>query len=418
MVQNLTANSANNFDNSGKVKSKQLKYYYKHRPEIKLRRKNRYDNSKKTHLKAITNNSNTNFLNNIEKSNVIKNPKDTPTVWSENKENSRVLSLFDLVCYGQNTLHPERMSTNHALTKTTFFVLPSIVQSILFSEEATFSEIYAAMELSSKENKLSNRQLRRRLQLLVNLKWLIKRDVFYYPNPFLVELWNKNKKFTFNLVESARLKIDFFHLLNIPLLNAKNSNQQILKTEVKFKNYQRTSEWHHAFFEGQVNITMVAENGDVYSTCLPVNFHASSGLDGYCKVNKYKFPHHTIPLSWSLFDVSEGKVYTKKGRTSRWSKNIEDYEYIHFDNSIKILCYPTRAQRLLFRDPFIHSLKKWNTKTCQYVEVSSFKLLDELFHYRFVKNLRRSQLFEALDLSYKPISGRPKKCKNENNYKK
>jgi hypothetical protein len=196
----------------------------------------------------------------------------------------------------------------------------------------------------------------------------------------------------------------------VPLIYALRSNQKFIKSEVKFHKYNRTSEWEHAFFEGYVNIKIYAENGDVYQTYLPVNFHASPKLDwvnGYRVQDRYGFPHHTLPLKWVLFDVLEGRTYSKKGRETRRSKEVGECEYIHFDNSFKILHYVDKAQYLMFNKPFQNALKKWNTNACEYVEVSSFELLEKLFYYRFVENKRRKDLFEALGLKYKPISGRP-----------
>lgn len=54
---------------------------------------------------------------------------------------------------------------------------------------------------------------------------------------------------------------------------------------------------------------------------------------------------------------------------------------------------------------------KWNNNQCEYVEVRDFKTLEKLFYYRFVKNKRGKELFEALGLKYKPISGRPNNAK-------
>jgi hypothetical protein len=74
---------------------------------------------------------------------------------------------------------------------------------------------------------------------------------------------------------------------------------------------------------------------------------------------------------------------------------------------ILILC----QQTLAFKKPFKYALMKWNNNQCEYVEVGDFKTLEKLFYYRFVKNKRRKELFEALGLKYKPISGRPNNAK-------
>jgi hypothetical protein len=316
--------------------------------------------------------------------------------------------------------------------KTPFtFVLPEIVLYTTVREQASFSDLehYCNLELLCRE-KFSKHQLGHAVQLLVNLKWLIRRGkndfAVYYPNPFLAALYKKNRYHVYLLAEFARLKVDFFKLLNVPLLNALKSNQKIVKTEVTFHKYsmEEAKPWVRAWFEGFVNIKLNAENGDQFQTYIPVNFHASSKIVGYNPETKkpitdpYGFPHHTLNLSWSLFDIIEGREYTKKGRETRWSKDGRDYEYIHFDNSFKILHYNLkteygRAQYLMFKKPFEYALRKWNTKSCEYVEVSSFELLEKLLHYRFAENKRRQELFEALNLNYTPITDRSKNTKTK-----
>jgi hypothetical protein len=46
---------------------------------------------------------------------------------------------------------------------------------------------------------------------------------------------------------------------------------------------------------------------------------------------------------------------------------------------------------------------KWNNDQCEYVEVGDFKTLEKLFHYRFVENKRKQELFEALGLKYNQL---------------
>ena len=88
-----------------------------------------------------------------------------------------------------------------------------------------------------------------------------------------------------------------------------------------------------------------ADNGNIYKIIL-VNFHASSKIIGYNKetkqrlADKYGFPHHTIPLKWSLFGVLESSEIIRKGI---------DCMYVHFDSSFKILHYKTDGQNVVFR---------------------------------------------------------------------
>ena len=353
----------------------------------------------------------------IKKSNDMIEQLNNKFINTKNNQNNALMSFFNMVNYAHSHLNPEREKPLSRRTKpTSTLVLPEIVMFVLFCEYAGFWMIEGNFK-----DKLSNRQLKRALQLLVNLKWLVRRGrseiATYYSNPFLAVQIERHKSLYF-LAEYSRLKIDFFDLLNLPLLNALTSNQKITKTEVEFTEYKIgfKKPWIRAFFEGDMEIRLHAESGNIYQTFLPVNFHASPKLNWKEENGKkirvqepYGFPHHTIPLRWVLFDITESRQYTKKRRKSRWDKNLGKLEYIHFDNSFKILHYTDIAQYLAYNKPFENALKKWNTKTCEYVEVGDFKTLENLFYNRFVRNKRKNELFEALGLRYMPISGRPKK---------
>jgi hypothetical protein len=216
------------------------------------------------------------------------------------------------------------------------FARPSLVEEVLAHEGQYY------YELKIKFPTLSARQLQRNLQKLVKDKWLVRwgRGNFtnYYPNPFLLALYRWDKQYVF-LCEYSRLNVDFFDLLNIPLLGAVNQN--VILAETKFRSYVSQDAWVKAFFEGQITIKLQTDVG-MFETILPVNLHAANKLNGSRIVGKDKktkknvvktvtnpfgFPHHTIPLAWCLFGILESSEY-QNGNT-----------YIHFDNSFKILKY-------------------------------------------------------------------------------
>jgi hypothetical protein len=391
-VNNEISSDAVSSNNSTK-QSRQLKYYYL----------NREKNNKMEKSNDVLHNRYSLFNSVIKEDINLKKP---------------FLSLFDMLNYSQSNLIHEREDIILIPMKTSsIFVLPEIVDYITINEEASFGELERFFK-----DKVSKRQMNRAVQLLVNLKWLIRRGksdfTVYYPNPFLIALFDKNKQ-NLLLSEYARLKIDFFDLLNLPLINALRSKKKIMDSEVKFHKLtmSEAKPWVRAWFNGYTNITLQSETGDIFQTYLPVNFHASAKiewLNGQRKQNPYGFPHHTLPLAWILFDVLECRQYTKKARVSRRSKEVGEYEYIHFDNSINILHFDLktdygRAQYLMFKKPFDYAIKKWNTKSCEYVEVSSFELLEKLFYCRFVENKIGEELFGSLGLEHKPVTGRPKK---------
>ena len=219
-------------------------------------------------------------------------------------------------------------------------------------------------------------------------------------------------------------------MLNVPLINVVNSGQKIINAKVQFHKFEMGShaQWIRAFFEGLVTIMLTSENGNMYESVFPVNKHASSKIIGYDPetkkrvTNPHGFYHHTIPLKWSLFGIAESCEYSKKGRKSRWAKEVEEYIYIHFDNSIKIIYNNMedkktkrvdekdqflQSQYLIFGKPFEKLLKDtWSKKqeNCQYVEVNSFETLQKLFTYRFVDDKRRIELFNALEIKTKKVN--------------
>ena len=72
---------------------------------------------------------------------------------------------------------PEKEYANSILMKTTMnFVLPEIVQYIIFNEQASFGDLEWFLK-----DKVTKPQIHRAVQLLVNLKWLIRREIFTTP---------------------------------------------------------------------------------------------------------------------------------------------------------------------------------------------------------------------------------------------
>lgn len=416
-MKNLNQKETSNYNIKAKTQlisptvkpSKQLKYYYRHKELINTKRRINYQLTKPQKPKKykITKKPN-------DVKSTVNSLVNNPITKAINSHDKPILTLFELLDCAIENLTAGSSDTRHIVRMKTpyIFVLPEIVRWITFCKELSFN----SLELHFKDN-VSKHQLKKAVQLLVNLKWLLRSGkgdlTVYYPNPFISAQYDQNPQWL-ELAEYARLKIDFFNLLNLPLINLLRSNQRIVKTKIEFHKFKLGSHalWIRAFFEGFVNIELHAENGDVYQTLLPVNLHASPKIewkDGKRTQNRYGFPHHTLPLSWSLFDITEGQQYTKARRTSRWQKELENLEYIHFDTSFKILHYVDNQQKLAFKKPFKYALMKWNNDQCEYVEVGDFKTLEKLFYYRFVENKRRKELFEALGLKYKPISGRPKK---------
>ena len=364
--------------------SKQLKYYSKNRSKINSSRRNKYKNKQKNVYKyKKPRPSKTSFyFSNIRKQ------------IEQYNDNKPVLSLNSLVSLAYDKLIPEDQYTYSSSTvDTRNIALPEITAKVLLNGELFYSDLKRDFE------NLSYKQLQRNLQLLVKLKWIVRWGKYdwtrYYPNPFLLSLF-KSKNTYASLCMFTKFGIDFFDLLNIPLLNA--IDQKVTLAETKFSAYSRESQWIKAFFEGQVRIKLHTAS-KIYETIMPVNLHGANKREGKTN-NPYGFPHHTIPLNWRLFDILSSREY-HNGNT-----------YIHFDNSFKIIKYEASKNSwgynnyITFKKPFEKLLENkkngWSTKTCQYVEVSDFDILQRLFTERFVNNKRRNELLDALDVTYTP----------------
>ncbi len=403
VIDNTINDNSNSKSKVGSKVSKQLRFYYNHNCEINKKRRKQYKDNKITdnrvskdsktkHKKQKPRDSKNHlFYYNLKKK--IEQYNDSKPVLSLN-------SLLSIACI-QLVPKDEYVLNPYAVTSS-IFARPSLAAEVLVHEWQYY------YELRIKFPTLSARQLQRNLQALVKDKWLVRwgrgNYTTYYPNPFLLALYNRNKQCAF-LCEYSRLKVDFFDLLNIPLISA--INQNITSAKVKFNSYVSQDAWVKAFFEGQITIKLQTDVG-IFETILPVNLHAANKLNGSRIVGKDKktkkniiktvtnpfgFPHHTIPLAWCLFGILESSEY-QNGNT-----------YIHFDNSFKILKYESAKNAwgnwnyLNFKKPFEKLLENvWSTKGCQYVEVSDFDLLQRLFTERFVNQKRRKDLFDILGI--------------------
>lgn len=401
---NKITNNNSNSELATSPQTKQSRYYHNHQNLINQKRRLNYKTNKT---------QGNNKLNTQGKTKQTNKPNDVKSIIYKalnkagNTENKPIISLNDVLTLSLEILRPQREQgvSYVGMKRTYFFALPDIVEYLLFFNQAMFWEL----EISFK-NKLSKHQLKRAMQLLVKSKWIIRRGknelATYLPNPFLAAQFLTNEDYIY-LVEYARLKIDFFELLNLPLINA--LNQTIIKSEVTYHEYGLGSQkmYIKAFFCGYVTIKLTANNGVIYETQMPVNIHTASKIVGR-RDNKpitdaYGFPHCTLPLNWKLFDVQDSREYTRKSKVSRWAKKTNECQYIHFDNSFKIVAYKDKHLYMTFRKAFDSALKSWNNKDCQYVEVSHLDVLSNLFEQRFVNNQRQAKLLDSLKLRYKPI---------------
>jgi hypothetical protein len=394
--------------------SKQLTFYYRHRDKINRARRTHY---KITHNrdKCKAKKQKPNDRDRLSLYNQINAINQSLNRCKTDRDGKKkvILELNDLLNLAYDQIAPNLdYSQIHRTTTTRNFARPFLAFQIAGNWEQFFWQIESEFK-----DAYSKRQLRRALNDLLQLKWIVRLGrgdmTRYRANPFLEALTDVNRNWLM-LCYYTQFDIDFFDLLNIPLINAQK--EKIVDAKVSFHEYKgKHAQWVQIFFEGFVTIKLTAQDGSFFRSHLPVNRHAGSKITGYNPetkkplINQIGNYHHTIPLKWELFEVKESVEFSRKGRKSRRAKVVEKYIYVHFDNSIKLLCYDKidnefgRYGYRVFGKPFEELLKNiWSKKNynCQYVEVSDFEVLQQMFTYRFVDGKRKAELFDALGIHY------------------
>ena len=382
-------------------KSNQLSYYYRNKDTINQQRRNTYRNNKTIN----SNNQSTNQLitsNNQKSCNILEEnfSKKTGCIDLQTSEKKPILSLFTLVDRAYRHTHGKSKDTPNTHSKTTFSFYPKYMQvEPLLQEIMLYMAIYKSTSFGYSEftttfihvNKF---KLKREIQRLINLKWILRYGrgdlAFYVINPFLEHLLEMNYKNYRWLLEYAPYKIDFFDVLNIPLISFLKSGQKAKKIEIT-PHKTRIGQIKTIFNYGYVTIRIHSETGEIYQTYLPVNLHGQPIFSG--KKDKELFKHLCVPLSWELFDIQDCKYY------SGYDKELDKTVYVHFDNSISLL--HNKSKFYFGYEQWTNALEKW--QGYQYLEFRDFKTLKELFTARFVKGKRRKDLFEAMGLELKTM---------------
>lgn len=257
------------------------------------------------------------------------------------------------------------------------------------------------------------RTLRKYLKNLQELKWLRRHGRGYHLNPFLYKMIKKDKRFML-LLEYAPLKIDFFDILNLPLINASKRKVKVTRVEVDYFEV-KYDKYFREIFRGVVCIDLHFKDEQKADTILPVNLH---GQPIYGK--KEYLEHCCIPLKWRLFDIQKASYYgTNHKRSHHKGAKNKSNEFIHFDNSISLLFQPKGRFYYPWQKEFFErrktSIKYW--QNYEYLEVNDIAVLKRLFVKRFVNGKRRLNLFKALGMEHKQISGRPKKIRKRQRIK-
>ena len=438
--------------------SKQLTYYHKNKEKINQQRREKYRLSKlarkqQINLKFKSKSQNTEIKpnNDIEvnvNKNAVKHKKKKTHFQPVKDNNIEILSLEDLInlVSACNEVNPEITKKVLSLpVKTTYqtgktkrirpnFKLGTIIRTVLARKWLWFNEIIPAMDKTSKEfldyklNNLFNRHedkehqqeqtikrrtLRRYMQKLTDLHWVVRSGngqfTSYWINPFLLALFEMAKD-SVNLCEYASLGLDFFDMLNLPLINILKSKKNLKDVVISFYSFRKDGTYDmfvKEWFRGALLLNFIFEDGAEELTMLPVNLHGHQVYNGLDQKGKQKyrlFEHNCVPVKWQVFDIDKASYFSKQGAKERVN--------IHFDNSFSLLVdkdnygKSTPYYRNWITD-WEHSAKKFDG--CEYLEFNDFSLVEELFKARFVKQKRKQELIEELGLKVQLKGGRGNK---------
>ena len=318
--------------------SKQLRHYYKNKEKINQQRRQKYKLSRL----AIKQQTNPKFKSELEnkqikpsnnKIELINNEKpielntNTIEVNPVNNKNIEILSLEDLInlVSACNEVNPEITQKIISLpVKTTYqtsktkrirpnFRLGAIIRTVLERKWLYFNEIIPAIDKTSKEffdykfNNLFNRYydkehqqeqpikrrtLRRYMQKLTDLHWVVRSGkgqfTSYWINPFLLALFEMAKD-SVNLCEYASLGLDFFDMLNLPLINILKLKKNLKDVAISFYNFRKDgtfSMFVKEWFRGALLLNFTFEDGTEELTILPVNLHGHQAVS---------YTHLTLP---------------------------------------------------------------------------------------------------------------------------
>lgn len=365
--------------------SRQLNYYYRNKETINKKKRNNYRKNQLTNIPSNQKSCNCNedFLK-----------YKTGYLDLDVSENKPILSLISLCKRAYDTRCPETENSSNIGSKSTFSFyqkhtkIDSELQEIIFWMSKRPMLDFSFADFKFIFSHINIHTLRRKIQKLVNLKWLLRTGhgdiAFYVLNPFFEKLLELNESYIW-LSSYASLKMDFLDLLNIPLISFLKSGRKAKKIEIT-PIKSRIGLIKTIFNYGYVRIKIHTDS-ETYEAIYPVNLHGRTVFSG--KPERNFIPEYCLPINWSLFDVKDCKTFSKK-------KNKKTF-FIHFDNSISILV--NHSNYYFDYRQWSNSLKKW--QTCQYIEVRSFEDLKELFEFRFVKGYRRNELFNNLDM--KPV---------------
>jgi len=330
---------------------------------------------------------------------------------SRKSQNNQELSLFNLV---ENLKCATKQHVYNGIEKSQILkprygrIEPEMTKALIWiggSAGQGFSWLLRAFK-----GEITKKQLKRILAKLIKLKWIIRIDKVYYLNPFLEALIRMKPAFRI-FFRIASLQVDFFDLLNYPLLKLielrkKNTKAyRVERIELKIRKFRRgeANIRCRAFFWGFCLIRLhLADNRGIVETILPINLHGQY-IFTKNRFERELLPHFTIPLKWKIFGVKEAQF------VSGWQDNLQKTLFIHFDNSIKVLAHPDMLIRLSLTRKFNKALEYW--QNYEYVEVNDLRFLEEIFKARFIENKSGLKLFRRLGLTVKRLGGKKKKPK-------
>jgi len=377
--------------------SKQLKYYYRHKPQILAKKRVKYHNSKLASKQ---------YENKQDKPEVKTKSINIflrePFILNEGKEAQNKLFLHRNMVF--ESRHPQKSKRPICTQKckiregrkrvTRNMVYQAILLAIIPHRWLYLNEL-------SSEIKEPRRTLIYHLNELIRTKWLIKvKGQKYMLNPLLQFLIENDFSSSY-ILDYACYKIDLFRLLCYPLRTIKNpvefeakvywqKNPDGSRTEEVLPNNPKL--W--SVFHGILYIRAKMENGLEVQTFLPINAHYD-----YLKTRRMKKrvvnPHFCVPCDWRLFNVKESTYYS--GFSEEANRSVK----VHFDNSITIMYFPDYMCYWMFKQPYENAVEKWNGS--EFIECTNENTLEKLFTLRFKEGLSRTELFEKMQLTIKRL---------------
>lgn len=393
--------------------SKQLAHYNKNKDKINDQRKINYRN------KVGKTKNNRDKINTPCPDLDCKNTALSELERTPNKRYSRILTMTDIVnlaveihkgnltnqpiIYQFGNLSKGKAKRQRIRKEPIYTEILEYIRENNFALKAATPNWKSETEIYNQFKNIKPRTLRSKLIKLQKLHWIRRHGRDYHLNPFLFQLFKIDENFIL-MLEFASLKIDFFDVLNLPLIEAPKS--KIINTKIVYK--EVSDKYFNEIFKGKLLVTLTLEDGSKAQTLLPVNVHPQNAYGE-------KVAHYCIPLDCSLFDLMDEPYYSTDIKREHRKQAFNQNWNIHADKSLTIPYTVKKSTYTLMQKTFferkVTSIKHWQNRV--YLETDRPENLNRLLNERFINQKRGTELYQALGMTSKPKGGRPEGSKNK-----